>query len=245
MSLKTTSQRKLTGSRFNSTNSTTLITSGLVLNLDAGNINSYPGSGTTWYDLSGNNNNGVLTNGPTFSSENGGSIVFDGTNDYVIDDPTINMPLGSSSRTICVWAYLNNYSSNTFIHIGTSSGGQRYIFQVSTGGAIIYIFTDGLNENNNVSITDAQKPSLNAWNHLTFKNDGQNYEYFLNGVSQKTGTFGTTLNTVTQRYVVGNRDDYAGTPLNGRIATVSVYNRALSSAEVLQNYNVFKGRFGL
>ena len=60
-----------------------IVTNGLVLYLDAANKKSYPGSGTTWTDLSGNNNTGTLTNGPTFDSNNGGSIVFDGTNDYV------------------------------------------------------------------------------------------------------------------------------------------------------------------
>ena len=59
-----------------------IVTSGLVLALDAADRNSYPGSGTTWTDLSGNANNGTLTNGPTFNSANGGSIVFDGTNDF-------------------------------------------------------------------------------------------------------------------------------------------------------------------
>jgi len=199
---------------------------------------------TSWTDLSGNNNTGTLTNGPTFSNVNGGTIVFDGVDDYVIDDPTINMPLGSSSRTICVWAYLNNYSSNVFIHIGTNSSGQKYIFQVYTSD-FVYIFTDGVNNNNNVTITDVQRPTLNVWNHLTFKNEGQNYEYFLNGISQKTGTFSTTLNTVTQRYLIGKRDDVATGTLNGRIATLSVYNRALSATEVLQNYNAVKSRFGL
>lgn len=199
---------------------------------------------SNWRDLSGNNNTGTLTNGPTFSTANMGSIVFDGVDDYVIDDPTINMPLGSSSRTICVWAYLNNYSSNVFIHIGTNSSGQKYIFQVYTSD-FVYIFTDGVNNNNNVTITDAQRPTLNVWNHLTFKNEGQNYEYFLNGISQKTGTFSTTLNTVTQRYLIGKRDDVATGTLNGRIATLSVYNRALSATEVLQNYNATKSRFGL
>ena len=67
--------------------------SGLVLALDAGNLKSYPGSGTTWTDLSGGGNTGTLTNGPTYSSANGGSLVFDGTNDYI--------SLSSSNGPIC------------------------------------------------------------------------------------------------------------------------------------------------
>ena len=60
-----------------------IVTNGLVLALDAANTKSYPGSGTVWSDLTPNGNNGALTNGPTFNSANGGSIVFDGTNDYL------------------------------------------------------------------------------------------------------------------------------------------------------------------
>ena len=78
------------------------VTSGLILNLDASNANSYPGSGTTWYDLSGNNKNGTLTNGPTFSAANGGCIVFDGVNDYVAGG---NLGTFYSQGTISYWMY--------------------------------------------------------------------------------------------------------------------------------------------
>jgi hypothetical protein len=83
-----------------------LIQDGLVLCLDAANTKSYPGSGTSWVDLSGNGNNGTLTNGPTFSSTNGGNIFFDGTNDYVRVSSTSIIP-GSSSFTFNIWL---NYS---------------------------------------------------------------------------------------------------------------------------------------
>jgi len=76
-----------------------IVTDGLVLALDAGNTKSYPGSGTTWTDLSGNGNTGTLTNGPTFDSANGGSIVFDGTNDYVQVTGSITV----TSATFITW----------------------------------------------------------------------------------------------------------------------------------------------
>ena len=69
-----------------------IVTNGLVLSLDAADRNSYPGTGTTWRDMSGNGNNGTLTDGPTFNSNNGGSIVFDGTNDYVALTPSFTGP---------------------------------------------------------------------------------------------------------------------------------------------------------
>ena len=77
------------------------VTNGLVLSLDAANTKSYPKSGTTWTDLSGNSNNGTLTNGPTFSAVNGGCIVFDGVDDYV--DVSDASTLNSNTQTINIW----------------------------------------------------------------------------------------------------------------------------------------------
>ena len=79
-----------------------IVRNGLVLYLDAANPKSYPGSGTTWKDLSGNGNNGTLVNGPTFNSANGGSIVFDGTNDYVITTNLLN-PTTNPNESVFVW----------------------------------------------------------------------------------------------------------------------------------------------
>ena len=76
-----------------------IITDGLVLYVDAGNTDSYPGSGTTWTDISTNSNNGTLTNGPTFDSGDGGSIVFDGTDDYVDFGNILNIGTGDASFT--------------------------------------------------------------------------------------------------------------------------------------------------
>ena len=91
-----------------------IVTNGLILNLDAGNKKSYSGSGSVWYDLSGNNNNTVLTNGPTFSNTNSGNIVFDGIDDYV------NIPYNASkisfpndNATICVWFKSSTSGDNT------------------------------------------------------------------------------------------------------------------------------------
>lgn len=224
-----------------------IVTSGLVLSLDAANSRSYPGSGTTWTDLSGNSNNGTLTNGPTFSSANNGSIVFDGTNDFIIDSSTVNIPVGSSSRTIQMWVYPTT-NTNNFVQLGTGGGGnQIYVVQYYRIGSPDYVFTDGVNGGNNLTISGAQLPTLNAWNFFVFGNSGQDYFYYLNGVSRLTGTWPVTLNTVGQKYVIGNRDDGSGfnIPISGSVALVSIYNRALTASEIQQNYNSQKSRFGL
>ena len=218
------------------------ITNGLVLYLDAANTKSYPGSGTAWTDLSGNGNTGTLTNGPTFSDGNQGSIVFDGVNDYVINSSTNSIPVGSSSRTIQIWAYPAT-TTNVFVQIGNSN--PRYVFEYIFSAGQYYIFSDGVNTANNISISGTQLPTLNNWNHLVFGNSGQNWFYYKNGIQQSSGTFSVTLNTVGQAYVLANRNDVGGYNMNGRISNVQIYNTALSATEVLQNYNATKSRFGL
>ena len=225
------------------THSPKIVTNGLVLALDAANNKSYSGSGVTWNDLSGNNNTGTLTNGPTFSGANGGYIVLDGTNDYVINSSPTNIPVGSSSRTVQLWIYPKN-NSCPLVQLGTGGGFQVYIVSFFNSSGTLYLFTDGINSANNISFSGTDLPTLNTWNHMTFGNSGQNWFYYLNGVSKLSGTFGVTLNTIGQKYIVGNRDDVSLTPTNGNIAQTFVYNRALSASEILQNYNATKSRFG-
>ena len=201
--------------------------------------------GTICNDLSGNANTGTLTNGVRYSNSNSGSFVLDGVDDYLINSSTTNIPTGSSSRTIQLWVYLKS-DTNTFVQLGTGGGGnQVYILQFYNIGGTRYLFTDGVNGANNLTISVSQLPILNIWNHIIFGNSGQNWFYYLNGVSQASGTFGVTLNTIGQKYIIGKRDDYLPTPgnINGNIAQVSIYNRALTEAEIQQNYNALKSRF--
>ena len=220
-----------------------IVTNGLVLALDAANNKSYPGSGTSWNDLSGNSNTGTLTNGPTFSNANGGIIVLDGTNDYIIDSSTTNIPTGSSSRTIQMWIYPRT-DTCPLVQLGMS-GNQVYIMSFFNSAGTLYLFTDGVNVANNIIFSGSNLPTLNAWNHMTFGNSGQNWFYYLNGVPKLLGTWSVTLNTVGQKYVIGYRDDVFVGTTNGNISQTFVYNRALNENEILQNYNATAVRFGL
>ena len=222
-----------------------IVTSGLVLHLDAANPKSYPGTGTAWTDLSGNRNNGILTNGPTYNSANNGSIVFDGVDDFVINSSTTNIPVGNSSRTIQCWVYPKS-DTNSFVQLGTGGGGnQVYILSFYNISGTRYLFTDGINVANNLTISGSQLPTLNAWSHITFGNSGQNWFYYLNGVLQRSGTFSVTLNTIGQKYIVGKRDDSPANTASANIAQASIYNRALSAAEVQQNFAALRGRYGI
>ena len=130
--------------------------------------------------------------------------------------------------------------------MGTGEGGnQVYIVAFYNIGGTRYLFTDGVNGQNNLTISGSQLPTLNVWNHITFGNSGQNWFYYLNGISQVSGTWSATLNTVGQKYVVGKRDDSGTATLNGNISQVSVYNRALSAAEISQNFNAMRGRYSI
>ena len=240
MSLKTTSQRKLTGSRFNSTNAVAYVTSGLVLYLDANNTNSYPGSGTTWTNLSGNGGSGTLTNGPTFSAANGGSILFDGTNDY-FTFPTS----GLITNTISMDIWFNLNSSKTYSALIGSNVTEKYEMLTKNGSSIEV----GLQGSNYMQYNNIL--SLNTWINITVTAvNGIQWKMYKNGVylgspATFTGTWQVTGTSISNFDLGRIRNDVATFAFSGNISSVKVYNKELTAAEVLQNYNVTKGRFGL
>ena len=220
---------------------------GLVLCLDAANTKSYPGSGTTWTDLSGRGNTGTLTNGPTYSSANGGSIVFDGVDDYV------NIPFNSTSmdfslaQTICMWmkpttgsnTSRRNPYNQAYGGSGTLTyepdGSINYYFGTNGGNADPYVgrnsgFTIAANETTFISVIRNQTTNVCNW--------------YKNGVLITTadaGSYATTANG-SSPILIGS--GYAGSFL-GNIYDCKVYNRALSAAEVSQNFNANRSRYGL
>jgi hypothetical protein len=212
-----------------------IVTSGLVMRLDAGNASSYPGSGTTWTDLSGQGNNATLTNGPTYDSGNGGSIIFDGSDDYA---PTTanGFSFGSSPGTISCWAktatILGSWSW-IFAYGTPSLGASRFL---GINGSDYYVGGYG------ADITASGVP-LNTWFNMVGVYDGTNASMYING-TLVSGPTPQSWNTVSSVSVVGrqtNNSEY----WNGNIAQVLVYDRDLTAGEILQNFNVDKSRFGL
>jgi hypothetical protein len=211
-----------------------IVTDGLVLALDAANQKSYPGSGTTWSDLSGNGNNGTLINGPTFDSGNLGSIVFDGVND--------DIDLGNSAATqfphTSPWTasligkiISQNTSFPGFLIKGSSSGSGVLFFY--TGANTLFIKHNNIQPGVSVSSTS---PFFVSWVH---NGDGSTLIY----VNGNYITAGPTLSLTdtTNSLRLGRGDAYG----NVAIYNFSKYNRALSATEILQNYNATKGRYGL
>ena len=221
-----------------------IVTDGLVLALDAGNTKSYPGSGTTWTDLSGNGNNGTLTNGPTYSS---GSIVFDGSNDYINSIQSSSIQL-TDSMTISCWFSPNNFASGRQGLVGRN-GLNEYTITLETGGTISFYFAStgqpGNYFNGASFMTFGQTNGV--YQNLVFVRDyTANFVYcYKNGtlVSTSSSLAGTSKPTATSGPMtigVGN-----GGYFNGSVSNINLYNRALSASEIQQNFNALRGRFGI
>ncbi len=222
---------------------------GLVLCLDAGNAKSYPGSGTTWTDLSGNGRNGTLANGPTYSSANGGSIVFDGTDDYVSKSSWINPPTNNFS--IGCWVRFSDNINDRYVlsfgrDIGGSTGGLALIAYGFNAVSDFLFFECGSSVGR---VSSGIVPSLNIWYYITVTADGTSTKFYLNGELRNTSSQGSGAIAPTPTLSVGSYVNGSGTPStffhSGNIAQVSIYNRALSASEIQQNFNALRGRFGI
>lgn len=216
-----------------------LIESGLVLNLDAANLKSYPGSGTTWADLSGLGNNGTLTGGPTYIASNN-VILFDGTNDYVSGANTASTDL-TVDMTIEVWFKLNVTAGDWVRTFGKGDSTNRtyglwynvaagsFLYQRYGGGYPGAFYTSTVN--------------IGQWYHMVGTSSGSSHVLYLNGISVATSTAATPVLSSTEGYRIGAATFH--TFHNGPIAAVRLYNRGLTNAEVLQNFNALRGRFGI
>jgi hypothetical protein len=226
-----------------------MVTDGLVLYLDAANTKSYVSGSTRWNDISTGGNNGTLTNGPTFSGANGGSIVFDGTNDYV-ESGKIN----PTYFTISCWFKVNGVPSNNDDFGGVLVISSPQLF----GGFVQYAVahswtTQRLNFTVQSNVGYASTPnnsvSGNVIYNVTAIYTGLRNQIYVNGnfVTETVNTTNPSYPTTGNVNVQIGRWGYAGFEryFNGNIYQTSIYNRALSSSEVLQNYNATKGRFGL
>jgi hypothetical protein len=238
-----------------------IVTEGLVLNLDAGFVGSYPTINTTWYDISGNNNNGALTNGPTFNSANSGSIVFDGIDDYI---SVANFDYGRTGFTAEAWFKYNTYSpsgykSGILMKWQTGAGTNNEFCLYTEGSSANTPYWPGfaIQGNNNI-IYNIQDTSLiqvtGSWYHQVGTFDGTYLKLYVNGVLRTTSS-PTGTNTVktysAQPFSIasfGSNIANQGSELYSSpasIGNVKLYNRALTATEVSQNYNAQKGRFGL
>jgi hypothetical protein len=219
-----------------------IVTSGLVLNLDAGYLRSYTGSGTTWYDASSRGNNGTLINGPTFSSANGGSILFDGTNDYM--SATI-----SCSRTyysIDWWTRptaVSNYDQCIMMNSSGSAGSYWSGFTAHTDSSgTLYI---GTNTGSN-AVTSAGTLVNGVWHNFVWTVNNGFCTLYKNGSLVGSVTLSVHSADFTLLQIGAGPSFGEGTLFDGNCASLKLYsNKILTAAEVSQNFNRLRGRFGL
>ena len=223
-----------------------IIDSGLVLSLDAGNVKSYPGTGTIWYDKSGFQNNGTLTNGPTFS---GGSIVFDKVDDYVDVNRQIQFER-TDSFTLSAWINTNDGNNNQIINNETQ-GYRGYQFSVDSNGKL-FLFLRNTVSTNFLGVRMLSNFPSNLWCYVTAVYNGSSnasgVKLYINGIEQITEIAGDNLTSTTisnETTWIGRRRPQTQGPFNGKISIVQIYNKALTASEVLQNYDATKSRFNL
>ena len=231
-----------------------IITDGLVLALDAASHKSYPGSGTTLFDLSGNGNEGTLTGGPTFSSQNNGAIQVDGSKNIAITGmPTTN------NYTLCIWSL--NLGPTAFASVGhrTYACTDNFRFQwddtssttIARGPFVDFVSTAG---NLTPSNFTSQSPSdlFNKWNLTSMTSNGSTTTIYFNDIQGSSTSSARVFSTNGVMTVgtdnlsgIGGADSFnrdGGTCFFG---PVYVYNKALTANEIAQNYNALKSRFEL
>ena len=233
-------------------NSGSIITNGLVLCLDAANRKSYPGSGTTWTDLSGRGNNGTLTNGVGYNSANRGSLVFDGVDDYVnfTDKPEFTFTDAKFSLEI-FFRYVNKTDTDNSI-IGKRDYGftQReynfYMYEPSSTPTLRFIISSNLTAN--WTIVESSTIQKNTWYHAVATSDAGVGRIYLNGILNVTNnsmnsstTNGTSPLTIGNAFNSGSALQY----FNGSIPLARIYNRALTAQEIQQNFNATRSRFSI
>lgn len=237
------------------THSASVVRNGLVLHLDAANPKSYPGSGNTWFDLSGRNNHGTMTS-VTYDSTNNGNMLFNNGADsvQVAHNSDFNF---SSVMTISTWIKVNSFNVSLIYNIvskkpsyNSTQIGWMCQYDYRTNGVLQF-------RNNNGTVLNDSTPTANL-NNTALLNQTVNYVnsvwvisgssvvYYINGVNRGTGTAAyTNTDSSTPIYIgktVGSLGDDA---ILSNISNVSIYNRPLSATEVYQNFEALRGRYGI
>jgi hypothetical protein len=219
------------------------VTNGLVLSLDAAKRDSYPGSGTAWRDISGNGINGTLINGPTYNSQNGGSIVFDGVDDYASFGNNTSLDI-TETFTISLW--INPVRNNVASYI-LDKDLDKYSIIIGYQSGFVNFYNGAYQP---TATTTQISISNNVWTNIVYTKDfnslSNNWKGYKNGSNVFTVTNSFTNSTSTNQLNLGTtRPGGLNLAYRGSIATTQIYNRALSAAEIAQNYNAVKSRYGL
>jgi len=219
-----------------------IVISGLQLYLNAGNTKSYPGTGTTFYDLSPNGYTTVtLTNGASFTQSVGGAIVLDATNDFI----DTNQSLASETFSIGAWFKTSAAGIKMIISKETSAGNPWNYRMWLNGGQI---YCDLSQVTTQVSLTSPLTSYNNGnWYYAMFTRNDSNWYLYVNGVEINNRADPYTGSVTNAQEVWIGRSAYAGGNYQfpGSIGEVMIYNRVLSATEVLWNFNMTRSRYGV
>ena len=239
-----------------------IVRDGLILDLDAAKRDSYPGSGTTWRDIAGLQNNFTLINGPTFVDSSYGAIMLDGIDDF-ISGSDVPFRFGNTFSLSC-WMYWDGLDKTNVSFLskrnGPSGNYNQYAFTINNGdpyaggtGKVVGFFAreDGNTSTAFDTLLTYTFPTAGIYNIISVMNT-TSQQLYVNGTlisSSAINYTGKTFNISGRDLLVGAARDNSGTGIlgafNNKIYNVQIYNRSLNSAEVTQNYNALKGRYGL
>jgi len=222
-----------------------IVDSSLQLWLDAGQSSSYPGTGATWTDLSGNGKNYTLTNGPTYSSSNGGIITFAGaSSQYATSAATLFNSTTFNTYTMNLWAFPTG--AGNFVQVnGQSTPNTAYHYsaiEISAAGVIKFGQWIG-----GYGAIATSTQSLNAWYNLVITYNGTTATAYVNGVSVGSTNIiwsSPGANTFMALMAIDTTNMGTGAYASGSLGAFMVYNRGLTADEVTTNYNALAGRFG-
>jgi hypothetical protein len=213
-----------------------IVTNGLVLNLDAAKVDSYPGTGTTWRDLSGNNNSGSLVNGPTFSGiGKQAAIVFDGVDDYVSTNYTAN-PTYFTLELIVKPGNVSTGTSKVFLGKYNGSGDDYWIGLQSSNSNLIFSVNGNILSSNIIPNTSTYY-IITAVIGVTLK------KIYVNGILQNSTP--TSSTSPGGRLAIANFGDFGFFATQMTSPSLKIYNRELTDLEILQNFNALRGRYGI
>jgi hypothetical protein len=215
--------------------------------MDAANPRSYPGTGTVWNDASGNTNNGTLINGVGYNSANLGTLVFDGVDDDVDCGNNSSINFGTDDFTVSVWFRRFSNATTNLRLLSKAAGGDSA--NAANAGFCFFggntTINFAINPTAARTIISAANFSVNEWvNVVGLVERGVSMRTYKNSVQVATATAPAGSVSGTTSLFLGSN---VGTGLYwaGEISNVSLYNRALSSDEITQNFNAYRGRYGL
>lgn len=225
-----------------------IVTDRLSLFLDAANRKSYPGSGSTWFDISNNAINGTLVGNTVYNNNNRGSFFFDASGDY-IQLPANSLSFGTSTFTIEAWVKPNAISGINMIYASQSSNLSGHIAcgHYTPGGFGTGFFLGDFNGSVRRITSFGTVATANRSYHVVFlKNASNEYVVYVNTVPSTTNTTSTLSLASADPRIGINPDALGGSEIwSGEMSVFKIYNRALSVAEIQQNFSALRGRFGI